>query len=540
MSMRWVPSGSRLHWQWATWLLAGAVGSTLWLAACSSSDSASGGAAASNGGSSGAAGRPELGGTNGGGSSGAADSGLGGSLLGGAAGEPGGGVAGAAGLAGSAGAGGARTTGRDYYCDPVRGLPTNPGTAESPWRRLEELFSAGKTFTDGDIIHLRSGNHGAPVIKGALGSGSRTIEAEPGQSPVMKTLRFAAGATHWVVDGVLVSPQEADGSLTTATLVQFDDGATNNVFQNSQLRYAPDSIASTWNNAAWLANSGTAIEVIGRDNQIIGNQIRNTHVGVMVDRTPTGGATGTLVRGNSMNHFWEDAYRGKIGDCTFEYNSAVNSYAVVPAGTEGDPPHRDMFQSYSGVASLPPIDNVVLRGNVFIARQGTRYSAVPFQYNGHYTIQGISAFDGPYRNWTIENNVVMVEVGLAMSLYGMSSSKILNNTVVPDSFGTDSELRVFNQKDGTPPNDNIIRNNLAHTLNFAPEVKVAQSNNLAVSSADYTTFFVNYAAGDLHLKAGSPAINAGTSTDAPSIDADRAPRQAPFDVGAYEFGAAAP
>lgn len=32
------------------------------------------------------------------------------------------------------------------------------------------------------------------------------------------------------------------------------------------------------------------------------------------------------------------------------------------------------------------------------------------------TIQGLSAFDGPYGNWTIENEVIMVEVGLAMGL----------------------------------------------------------------------------------------------------------------------------
>ncbi len=447
------------------------------------------------------------------------------------------GGAGASAEAGSAGSAGARTTGRDYYCDPVNGLPSNPGTRTSPWRRLEEVFSTAQTFADGDVIHLLTGNHGSPVIKGALASGARTISAEAGQAPVLKGLRFAAAATHWTVDGVLVSPQEADATLSNATLVQFDAGATNDVLQNSQLRYAPDAIASTWDNAAWIKNSGTAVFVVGTNNQILGNKIRNTHVGIELTRTDSDGhgATDSLVRGNSVDHFWEDAYRARVSNCTFEYNSAVNSYAVVPPGTEGDPPHRDMLQSYRGYPGFVSIDNVVVRGNVFIARQGTRYGNVPFSYDGHYTIQGLSAFDGPYSNWTIENNVVMVEVGLAIGLLGMNDSKIVNNTVVPDALGTDSEIRLTDRKDGTPSRSDIVRNNLVHTLNIGAALGTQQSNNLTIATGAYGTYFLGYAAGDVHLKQGSPAIGAGTLSDAPALDAAQLMRSAPYDVGAYEF-----
>ena len=428
----------------------------------------------------------------------------------------------------------------DYYCDPAGGSPTNPGTSDSPWRRLEEVFSAGKTFVNGDTIYLRNGNHGNPVIKGGISSGNRTIKAQSGQAPKMRTLRFQGDASHWTVDGVLVCPQEADGSLTSAALVQIDAGATNNIFKNSHVRYAPDNIAATWDNTAWVNNSGTAVYVIGSNNQILNNQVRNTRQGIMLERTSTAGAgaTGSLVSGNSVEHFWEDAYRCKISDCTLEYNTAVNSYAVVPPGTESDPPHRDMFQSYRGDGSFTSVNNVVLRGNVFISRKGTRYTKVPFQVGSHYTIQGLSCFDGPYSNWTIENNVVMVEVGLAMALYGMDNSTIVNNTVVPNPLGTDSEIRIFNEKGGSTSDNDILRNNLAHTLNIGAATNLHQSNNIAVSS--YSTYFVNYGACDVHLKSGSSAINAGTSTDAPTIDADKAARSTPYDVGAYEFGATTP
>jgi hypothetical protein len=46
--------------------------------------------------------------------------------------------------------------------------------------------------------------------------------------------------------------------------------------------------------------------------------------------------------------------------------------------------------------------------------------------------------------------------------------------------------------------------------------------------------FVNYPA-DVHLKAGSLCIGAGTPTGAPSLDMDNKPRDAMPDIGPDEF-----
>ena len=52
--------------------------------------------------------------------------------------------------------------------------------------------------------------------------------------------------------------------------------------------------------------------------------------------------------------------------------------------------------------------------------------------------------------------------------------------------------------------------------------------------------FVNAGAGNFHLTATSPAINAGVSLGAPyNVDKDGAPRVTPPDAGAYEFGSIA-
>jgi hypothetical protein len=116
----------------------------------------------------------------------------------------------------------------------------------------------------------------------------------------------------------------------------------------------------------------------------------------------------------------------------------------------------------------------------------------------------------------------------------MDNSRIVNNTVVPNPQGTDSEIRLTNQKDGNPSNNNAIRNNLAHRFNTGAATNSRHSNNITVGTA-YSTYFVNYPARDVHLKTGSPAIGAGTTTDAPTIDVTGKARSAPYDVGAYEF-----
>jgi hypothetical protein len=53
--------------------------------------------------------------------------------------------------------------------------------------------------------------------------------------------------------------------------------------------------------------------------------------------------------------------------------------------------------------------------------------------------------------------------------------------------------------------------------------------------------FVNGSADDYHLKSGSPAIDAGTSQNAPTYDlgGGHRPVNAAYDIGAYEFGSSA-
>jgi hypothetical protein len=99
-------------------------------------------------------------------------------------------------------------------------------------------------------------------------------------------------------------------------------------------------------------------------------------------------------------------------------------------------------------------------------------------------------------------------------------------------------------KNGTPSSGNIVRNNLVSDLAIDSGAATLSNN---IETTNYSAYFVNWAAQDLRLKAGSAAIDAGTSTDAPALDALQAARPvdgngdgvAKWDVGAYEYGASA-
>jgi hypothetical protein len=97
--------------------------------------------------------------------------------------------------------------GKAYYVDPIAGSMSNPGTAFAPWSTLQEVFAAGKTFASGDVIYLRSGNHGFPVITGD-NAGAVRITRQLGHKPVINRIDFN-GATHWVLDGVEVNTTAA-------------------------------------------------------------------------------------------------------------------------------------------------------------------------------------------------------------------------------------------------------------------------------------------------------------------------------------------
>jgi hypothetical protein len=405
----------------------------------------------------------------------------------------------------------------NFYVDPATGSMSNPGTSSSPWSTLEAVFAAGKTFSPGDIIHLRTGYHGFPTVAGH-NADDVTIQAQSGHTPRARKLAFN-NASNWVVRDLDICPLHAGASsYDTGTHVNIPSNSSDIAVLNCRVRSA-FSITG-WLDTDWPGRTGKAFGVAGPRSTITGNIMENVKWGVDVSKT----AVNSLVSTNSITNIMSDGFRGLANNCTFEYNILRNMFSI-------DGNHDDAFQSWStdanGTVGAGTVTGVIVRGNTFIS-----YTDPNQPYKA--TMQGIGNFDGMFQDWVVENNLVVTDQWHGIAFYGAVNCRIVNNTVVKNPINARTNtpwIQIFAHKNGTPSTGNNVRNNLGSDINSGANGN--WSNNIETQA--YTTFFVNYAGFDFHLKSGAPAIGAGTTTNAPTIDLDKKARTVPYDVGAYEF-----
>ncbi|TXI77813.1 MAG: T9SS type A sorting domain-containing protein [Flavobacteriales bacterium] len=194
-----------------------------------------------------------------------------------------------------------------------------------------------------------------------------------------------------------------------------------------------------------------------------------------------------------------------------------------------DENHDDGIQSFTTLGF--PFHRVVLRGNTIIG-----YEDPDQPYRA--ALQGIGCFDGPFIDWVVENNVVIVDHWHGISLYGAQDCVFRNNTVIdptPDVAPGPAWIMV-NDIDGFASSGCVVANNLANT--FSLEGTDVYVNNIALSDeALYAQYFVDAPGHDLHLLATSPAVDGADDLYAPptDIEGNARPVGAHSDVGAYEY-----
>lgn len=410
----------------------------------------------------------------------------------------------------------------DYYVDPASGSMANAGTASRPWSTLEAVFAANKTFAPGDRILLRSGFHGSPVVKGN-NSANVTILPDGSAVPRLRLLDVAS-ASRWVITGLDVCPEHTGASqyLTTGALLNIQVAASRITIDNCRFRGALSNVG--WSEAQWNSRVTRGALIKGTYSILRNNVIETTSHGLAISHE----ADFSQVIGNTVRDFTHDGMNGHADDCLFENNLVTGCY--LSSASNGN--HDDLFQSTSkvnGVVGAGAVYRVMLRGNRFICYSDTANTL-------QQSSQGISGFDGMYEGWVIENNLVVTNHANGIVLNGAINCRIVNNTVAryPGvSGGADPSIQIHPHNNGTPASGNIIRNN------FAPGATKYESGGGVIDhnikSSSYTTYFTNYAGLDFTLKSSSPAIGAGSTSSAPTIDILGRPRSVPYDIGAYEF-----
>lgn len=437
----------------------------------------------------------------------------------------------------------------DFYIDPEHGSPAGDGSAARPWQSLQEIVdqglvesrewdalpynperklvpkNAGAPIKPGDTIWLRSGEYGDVTIRKHYNSDVVTIAAQKGHTPRFHRLLLQS-CSHWALKGLRVSPEFGSGKKPR-TMIHLQahgwNGPIHDVLvEHCWLQSAGDT--SNWSATDWNERSANGIDADGDRIVIRGNRLKNVNFGISV------GAAHALVEHNLIENFAGDGLRGLGDHSIFQYNVVKNCYDV-----NGN--HDDGFQSWStgpdGVGSGAVV-GLVLRGNTIINNED------PGQpHRG--ALQGIGCFDGMFVDWTIENNVVIVDHYHGITLGGARNCRIVNNTVIDPNNQRPgpAAIRISKHKRGMMSSNCTVRNNLVSALHVTGE-NMTVDHNLIVDQP--ARFFVAPATFDLRLRKGSPAIDAGAADLAPKIDIGGTSRPSgnAVDIGAYEYSDQAP
>jgi hypothetical protein len=230
---------------------------------------------------------------------------------------------------------------------------------------------------------------------------------------------------------------------------------------------------------------------------------------------------GALVSGSNFtfdNVVFHDAVSGASGvhmECV--YALSVDGFTVRNS-TFRDCAVMDLFFTYGDWWSpLPPAyGRITIENNVFAHPEENHNAGWHYYglYVGNNGPNGHRVLDG----WVVRNNTFETAVELPDS--GSGGSRWIGN------------IGSWDCASGVTFRYNVGKK--------CAETDKAVSPAASTKSTTGAVGWVNPAAGDFRLTAGSPAIDAGDPSDAPALDRDGYQRDARPDAGAHEFGAGPP
>ncbi|MCV6598767.1 MAG: right-handed parallel beta-helix repeat-containing protein, partial [Mangrovicoccus sp.] len=242
--------------------------------------------------------------------------------------------------------------------------------------------------------------------------------------------------------------------------------------------------------------------------------------------------------GNEIRGFSGDGIRGLSTGGLYQSNLIRDCVKV-------DGNHDDGFQAWvaePGRWGPRALRNVRFEGNRIFEWTGPR------DHTFRCSLQGIALFRGPFDNWTIANNLVVVSAYHGLTLYGGRKCKVVNNTVISaDLRGGRSPwirqggLRAdvprdpnFQLAPGDRSQDNLFANNVATALRLGEGVR----NPLALNTVSKQPLrdFEDPANFDFRPRADSRLLGAADPRFAPARDlfGTKRPQGGGPDLGAVE------
>ncbi|MBN1951551.1 MAG: right-handed parallel beta-helix repeat-containing protein [Bacteroidales bacterium] len=408
-------------------------------------------------------------------------------------------------------------TGHTFYIDPVNGSPSGDGSAEHPWRTLQEVLDSnlvecfklseayhpelglvmvneGAPIKGGDRLVLRSGYHGFIKLSYMMLEDWLTIEAATGETPVFSQINFTGAFKNIYLKNLTVdksSYQGTDAYWEAEDITRNTDAGvylgSNDFWGNcSHIKLYGLSVKTTdhvsrWTTGDWVEKAAAGIGIRSAENiEVVNCTIRNIRHGISVDYN----SDNSIIVNNSIIDFCGDGSRIISNNVLFAYNTIIGCLKV-------DDNHDDGIQSWSrgedGSAGEGTVTGVTIRGNTIIAIRDPQ--------NPMYgSLQGIGCFDGLFDSWIVENNLIISNTYHGISFYGMLNSSIVNNTVIDQVPGDDISpwIMITEHKDGTESSNCTIANNIvSSTISFSGD-EVTASHNFAFGKQNYDSVYVMF------------------------------------------------
>ncbi len=401
----------------------------------------------------------------------------------------------------------ARAQGQTFYVDPAGSNTTGNGSAASPWRTIQQ---AAAQVNAGDTVVINPGIYAGGIVVDTPGTAAAPIT-------------FRAGGSGAIIDG---SGSERDAFFITEADYIVLDGLTIRQASRAGLRISLSDHV-TIRNCIFADNGRWGVFTDFSDYTLIENIESYGAIdehGIYISNSsdyPT-------IRGSRIHHNYANGIHMN-GDLS-QGGDGVISFGLI----EGNVIYENGLGGGSGI-NLDGVTNSLVRNNLL--------------YNNHASGISVYQIDGGSgsQNNRLVNNTIIVPAdgrwGINIPDPTDTGNQIFNNIIFSAHSFRGSILIAEPDLSGFASDYNVLVNRLStdggnSTISLATWQALGYDSHSFIATP--TVLFVNPAAGDYRLKAGSPAIDAGVHlADVPN-DLTGQPRPAGtgFDLGAYEFGSA--